>query len=441
MKNSILSMFGLGIVVGLVMAPVASATVSSDDFESYTAGTWDTTEMAANGWAYFDANESGQTIGNAFGRTGQGVQYASTLDATPVWGRASPDGRIEAAESTASFWFNVQTFGSLAQMGFWNSGNGTLAQLNFRSGGDVDFTTEGGSSTLGQWAGGWHHAEVEFDFANDQARGRLDGGTWSAFDDTFSNRVVVPYVQSFVFSRGSDVYFDDFNIPSVPFSEPMPATIYTWATDGSGDWNKSGNWAKDGDGSVPNAGNHTAIFGSAIMSPRTAFTDTDVTVNRIEFSNTAHSYAVSGHGSVNLFATTDPNSPVNPSISVQGTHLFQAAVNLHAPTTADVASGSLLTFDGALNLSGTTLTKTGDGTLTINNRVTLGGGSVINAQGVISGVGTIGGDVVNDGTISPGNSQAIADGDAPGQVPEPGALLLLLMGTLAWTWQSWICRN
>ena len=172
------------------------------------------------------------------------------------------------------------------------------------------------------------------------------------------------------------------------------------------------------------------------MSPQTAFTNTDVSVNRIEFSNTTHSYAISGHGSVNLFATTDPTSPVNPSISVEGTHLFQAAVNLHAPTTANVASGSVLTFDGALNLSGTTLTKTGDGTLTVNNRVTLEGGSVINAQGVISGEGTIGGDVVNDGTISPGNSQA-ANGSAPGQVPEPGALLLLLLiGTLAWTWQS-----
>ena len=235
-------------------------------------------------------------------------------------------------------------------------------------------------------------------------------------------------------SGGNAGTYDDLVYTETVTPAP-PATVFTWNVNASGDWNLADNWTKVGSGTVPNDANHTAIFGSVITSPHTAFTDTDVSVNRIEFSNTDHSYAISSHGSVNLFATTDPNSPVNPSMSVEGTHLFQAAVNLHAPTTANVASGSVLTFDGALNLSGTTLTKTGDGTLAINNRVTLGGGSVINAQGVMSGVGSIGGDVVNDGTISPGNSQA-ANGSAPGQVPEPGALVLLLIGTLAWTWQS-----
>jgi len=64
---------------------------------------------------------------------------------------------------------------------------------------------------------------------------------------------------------------------------------------------------------------------------------------------------------VNLQATTDPNSPVNPSLQVEGTHEFQADVNLHNNTAVDIATNSTLTFNRALNLMGNTLTKTGEG--------------------------------------------------------------------------------
>ena len=110
-------------------------------------------------------------------------------------------------------------------------------------------------------------------------------------------------------------------------------------------------------------------------------------------------------------------------------------------TTVDVAADSTLIFDGVLNLMGQTLTKTGDGTLAINNRVTLAGGTVVGAQGTISGAGTIGGDVDNQGgTISPGNS--LASSEAASQVPEPSSLWLLGMGLLGLTiWRRCKCSR
>jgi len=278
-------------------------------------------------------------------------------------------------------------------------------------------------------AAGYHTYQLVMPAGGMDVSIHVDGNPTAAATYTTSGTTIA---QGIVFGDGAsnagaaEASWDFVNI-NADTATP-PATTFTWNIGDSGNWHDLGNWSKEGLGTVPNARQHTAILGSEIMSPRTVFTDTDVTVNRIEFSNATHSYAVSGHGSVNLFATTDPNSPVNPSIGVQGTHLFQVAVNLHAPTTADVASGSVLTFDGALNLSGTTLHKTGDGMLTINNRVTLGGGSVVNAQGTITGNGTIGGDVNNQGgTISPGD-QALSGSLT--NVPEPSTMLLLVLGAL-----------
>jgi len=148
-------------------------------------------------------------------------------------------------------------------------------------------------------------------------------------------------------------------------------------------------------------------------------------VNRIEFNNTVNNYAVAGLGSVNLRANT-AGTPVDPTMTVQGTHLFQAPVHLHDNTVVDVASDSTLTFDGALSLMGNTLTKTGVGTLAINNQLSLGGGTLVGDQGTISGSGTVGGNVHNDsGTISPGNSLL-----AVAVVPEPSSGLVLLLGAI-----------
>ena len=223
------------------------------------------------------------------------------------------------------------------------------------------------------------------------------------------------------------------------------ASTYEWIGDagGIGDWGVSNNWSpKDGLASVPNANNpnHTATFGSSITEPMTVVTNAAVSVNRIEFNNTSSGYVVAGHGNVNLFATTNPDDPVNPSLVVEGVHRFQTSVNLNASTVVDIASDSSLIFDGALNLSGNTLSKTGAGNVAINNQLTTGGGELVVLEGTISGSGTVGGNVDNGGIIAPGNSPGVLAANfsdsgygepATGQVPEPSTAILLLTGVIS----------
>ncbi|MCH2130691.1 MAG: hypothetical protein MK179_16225, partial [Pirellulaceae bacterium] len=195
----------------------------------------------------------------------------------------------------------------------------------------------------------------------------------------------------------NQIFIDAAGQPAV-FSE------FTWIGD-NGDWNNAGNWDSPG---FPDTQAHSAIFGDSIGSEQTIFSNTPVTVNSIRFNN-ANTHAVAGTGSFNLAATTE-NPPVSPTLQVdQGDHQFQAAVNLVNDTTATIASGASLSINNQLDLGGNVLTKTGDGTLSVNNALITGnGGSIANNSGVLAGVGTVGGNVDNlGGTVAPGNSPGV----------------------------------
>jgi len=168
-----------------------------------------------------------------------------------------------------------------------------------------------------------------------------------------------------------------------------------WIPDKSGRWHEPANW---GNLMVPNGSDRDAILGGAISDPRTLVTETDVTVKSISFEN-PNEYVISGGGDVNLEADSG-----NASLTVlEGDHQFQAAVKLHSATDVDIAAGAALTFNNALNLNGNRFTKAGDGTLTINHRVT--GGTVTLSDGVFTGGAALSGSLVNEaGTVSPGNS-------------------------------------
>ena len=218
-----------------------------------------------------------------------------------------------------------------------------------------------------------------------------------------------------------------------PFN-PLDTNDFTWRSNNLGDWNSAANWELSG--GPPNQSDHTALFPDSadITGPTTVVTNTAVTVNRIKFDNATHSYAVAGLGSVNL--AFDPDDPIDPddafgppSLSVTGTHEFQAPVNFINDTGVDVAGGSTLTFNNALNLNGNTLTKTGAGTLAINNILTSVGGTLNCDEGVCSGSGTIGGNVNNSGgTISPGNSPGFMAIEGAFSQGEGGRLLVELGG-------------
>ncbi|MEX2308381.1 MAG: hypothetical protein WD738_12340 [Pirellulales bacterium] len=182
-------------------------------------------------------------------------------------------------------------------------------------------------------------------------------------------------------------------VPSLPL-------VASWNVNALGAWTAGTNWNT---GAAPNASDATAIFGPIITAPRTVVVDTAVTVKTIEF-NSVHTYAIAGTGSVNLEADTGSSAIT----VVQGTHEFQARVNLVNDTVADVAAGATLEFNNRLSLGGHTLTKDGGGALQINNDLNTGGGEVVVLEGVVGGVGAIGGDLVNSaGTVTPGIGHGI----------------------------------
>ena len=169
---------------------------------------------------------------------------------------------------------------------------------------------------------------------------------------------------------------------------------------GLGSWTVATNWNP---AQAPNTNQATAVFGSVITAPRTVVVDAAVTVKAVEFNN-SNTYAIAGTGSVNLEADTG-----SAAITVaQGTHEFQARVNLLDDTNANVAVGATLEFNNRLSLGGNTLTKDGGGALRINNDLNTGGGAIVVLGGTVGGSGTIGGDLVNSaGTVTPGNSPGI----------------------------------
>jgi len=170
-----------------------------------------------------------------------------------------------------------------------------------------------------------------------------------------------------------------------------------WGDNTSGDWNSRSNWTES---TVPEDKVSTAVFGSAITSSRTVLTNSAVTVRGVEFNN-ANTYAIAGLGSIELDGDAG-----NATIDVmQGPHQFQVAVNLASDTDVTVASGAVLAFNNVLDLNGNNLTKTGLGTMQINNALITDGGVAAFAAGIVAGSGAILGDVVNTGaTVAPGNS-------------------------------------
>ncbi len=108
------------------------------------------------------------------------------------------------------------------------------------------------------------------------------------------------------------VFFDNADLEG-PGTPPSSAS---WIVDGSGDWNIGGNWAS---GSSPNAVGAEADLTDAITSSRTVFTDVAITLGTLTFNN-AHTYEITGVGSLTLQATTG-SAQVNVQQGVQEINL------------------------------------------------------------------------------------------------------------------------
>lgn len=141
------------------------------------------------------------------------------------------------------------------------------------------------------------------------------------------------------------------------------AVTSTLATGGSGDWNDASRWTTS---SIPNGvGAHAALLG-ATSSPATIFTNADVTLGSLVFSNT-HRYVLAGAGSLSMEASVE-----SALIDVRkGAHTINLPLILKDTTTIFVQGGAALTIADPLTIvSGASLVKRGAGTLNVTSIVT-----------------------------------------------------------------------
>ncbi len=152
----------------------------------------------------------------------------------------------------------------------------------------------------------------------------------------------------------------------------QPPTDSVWIINGSGDWNQSGNWAN---GVVPNGPGTHAIFGPAITSAQTVFTNTATTVGSLTFNN-PNTYVIAGAGSLTLQVTSG-----TAAINVQqGAQKINLPVRFASNTNVTVSPGAALNFADPVTVgAGRTVNTTGsvsiNAPLTIESGGTLGIGS------------------------------------------------------------------
>lgn len=156
-------------------------------------------------------------------------------------------------------------------------------------------------------------------------------------------------------SGGSAVRWslDEFRIgttfESVASNGVVPTS--TWASTSSGDWNFAGNWT----GGVPNAAGTAAVFGNAITSPQTVYTNSAVSAGKLKFDN-SNGYMISGQGTLTLQVGTGSASVE----VVQGSHKINLPSIFASNTNITVANGATLTIGNPMTIKANkTVTKTG----------------------------------------------------------------------------------
>ena len=163
-----------------------------------------------------------------------------------------------------------------------------------------------------------------------------------------------------------NVFFDDADLEG----NGTPPTNSIWITNGSGDFNISGNWAN---GVVPNGVGAEADFFSAIAAPHTVFTDVAITAGTLNFNN-ANTYVLTGAGTLTLQTSTG-NAQV---IVQQGTQKINLPTIIASNTTFNVSGGATLIIANPLTInSGKTVTQTGAGSVNYQSIVNVLGGAGI----------------------------------------------------------------
>ena len=173
-------------------------------------------------------------------------------------------------------------------------------------------------------------------------------------------------------------------------------SLFTWTTEGSGNWSDSANWLG---GDVPVGVAPDVLFNNATIEPTVIVADRDVMAKSLVFNSPDQPYFIVG-GDVHLQAAGG-----NAAILSFGTaHHIASSVTLHSDTDVTVAAGGALTLSNELDLNGFGLTTRGVGTLFLNTRTapTVAGTIRVTSGSTLGGHGTLVGDLWNFSAVAPG---------------------------------------
>ena len=247
---------------------------------------------------------------------------------------------------------------------------------------------------------------MESNFTNTNNGRRFDftgTGTWQTVGGVMSTANAIgtfdlndPQIAAVLsFGQGNEITVVDdgtnpANIPTMR-ADNLTMTIReaSWTGTTGGNWGDNTKWNII----APDGANATAIFGGS--SAQTINMEFDHFIGNLQLNNAA-GYTFSGTGTLALrgiaLGTFTNTATLN---SQAGSHTISAPVDLYSPTTVNVAVAGTTTTLSNLQASNVGITKTGPGTLAVNNvraaSLAVNGGTVsVIANGTNTGTSRLG---------------------------------------------------